>query len=165
MTGKMFCPFGTSDNSPAIYGWVNRPKPIQSPLGTTETLLGLSDIKYRIRIYQCPSMVKKAFLRNEPKLKIAKYYQSARYENSVWLRFPKRTHFPGSLRSRRFNQVQPGQGKLRLAMFHVASPVRPNHFEKKNYFLPLVFLVVKIRTPFRPNPAYSSPPSPPLKVT
>jgi hypothetical protein len=41
------CPSGTFENSPAIYGWVYRPKPIQSPDGTGEVLFCFADLKYR----------------------------------------------------------------------------------------------------------------------
>src|ERR1700723_2260329 len=40
-------PFGTSENSPAIYGWVHRPLKTQSPEGTTEILFHLANPKNR----------------------------------------------------------------------------------------------------------------------
>jgi hypothetical protein len=56
------CPSRAFENSQqharVIYGWVHRPTKSQSPTGTTEVLLNLLDIKYRIRVYRCPSVVK-----------------------------------------------------------------------------------------------------------
>jgi hypothetical protein len=36
------CPFGTSDNSPAIYGWGRCPQITSSPAGTAEILFGVA---------------------------------------------------------------------------------------------------------------------------
>jgi hypothetical protein len=41
------CPPGTSENSPAIHGWVHRPLKTQSPAGTAEIIIGFSDLKCR----------------------------------------------------------------------------------------------------------------------
>ena len=105
------CPIGTFENSRqharVIYGWVRGPCQTQSPERTAEILpsfTSLADSTFHLCALAplCEKSLfigvhpwlKTSFLPNEPKLKIISYCLYVGCVKTVWLRFPKRTHFP-----------------------------------------------------------------------
>jgi hypothetical protein len=116
------CPSGTFENSQqharVIYGWVPSSQSNQSPAGTAEILFHLARPKNMASAtaparssfclnlcFLCDSVAKTTILPNEPKLKITKHYKSIGCVKNGLASFPKRTHFPGSLRFKRFHST------------------------------------------------------------